>query len=187
MKIIQRFNLILLCLLCFSFACDGQSRTNRIYRPCPNSSTPAFIEIERDGDINLKPCTGRTLQQNGTDISIAQPYELAYAVTDETTTIIAALEAAKFHVPRNFTATEVWASVSFQSSSGPVTIDINKNGVSIFSTRITIDQDEYTSLTAAVAPVLSTFTFTKGDRITVDIDQGGANATGLKIYFLGTR
>ena len=170
-----------------AIACSGQSRTNRIYRPCPNSSTPAIVEVEKDGDINLKPCPGRALQQNGVDISIAQPYELAYAITDETTTIFSVLEAAKFHVPRSFTLTEVWASVSFQSSSGPITIDINKNGSSIFSTRLTIDENEYTSLTAAVAPVLNTITFTKGDRITVDIDQGGANATGLKIYLLGTR
>ncbi len=34
-------------------------------RPCPGTATPSIVEIQRDGDINLVPCSGRTVQVNG--------------------------------------------------------------------------------------------------------------------------
>lgn len=182
----KRFFLCSILLLVPVF-CFSQSRTNRIYRPCPNSSTPASVEVQKTGDINIVPCAGKVLKQNGVAINIAQPFELIAAASDEATAIVAVSSAVTFHVPRNFTAVEVWAGLTTVSSSGAVTVDVNKNGVSIFSTVITIDANEETSLTAATAAVLSTLTFVKGDKITVDIDGAGTGAKGLKLYFLGTR
>jgi hypothetical protein len=103
------------------------------------------------------------------------------------TTISAANGALTFYVPRDFTASQMWASVSTASSSGLVTVNIKKNGVSVFSTQITIDATENTSLTAATPAVLSTTSFVQGDKITVDIVGAGTGTVGLKIYILGTR
>lgn len=177
----------LLFLLYAVSTANGQSRTNRIYRPCSATGTPAIVEVERDGDINIRPCSGKTLKLNGTDISIAQPFEISVAVTDEVTDIAAVNNALTFHVPRSFTAAEIWAGLSTVSSSGVVTVDVNKNGVTVFSTKITVDASEETSLTALTAAVLSSTTFVKGDKITIDIDTAGTGAKGLKVYFLGTR
>ncbi|MEK7856249.1 MAG: hypothetical protein AAB288_09175 [Acidobacteriota bacterium] len=180
-------SLLLAILLASVVGTFGQSRTNRIYRPCPATSAQAFVEIQRDGDVNIKPCPGRTLQQNDVAINVAQPFELIAAISDETTDLAVTPTALTFHIPRNFTAVEVWAGLTAVSSSGLVTVDINKNGVSIFSTTLTLDVNEETSLTAATAAVLTTLSFVKGDKITVDIDGAGTGAKGLKVYFLGTR
>ena len=93
--------LILVLIPFFAIACDGQSRTNRLYRPCPNSSTPAIVEVEADGDINVRPCSGKTLQQNGTPINIAQPFELIAAASDETTAITAAATGLPVRIADN--------------------------------------------------------------------------------------
>lgn len=61
----------LLAVAIFTLACDAQSRTNRLYRPCSGSSTPAVVEVQRDGDINLIPCSGRQIQINGAEFSSA--------------------------------------------------------------------------------------------------------------------
>lgn len=39
----------------------AQSRTNRIYRPCPSSTTPASVTISTLGAIALTPCSGQSL------------------------------------------------------------------------------------------------------------------------------
>jgi len=89
-------------------------------------------------------------------------------------------------MPDDFVATEVWASLTTASSSGLVTVDVEKNGASIFTTDlITIDATEKTSQTAATAPNLTTTSFDKDDEITINIDGAGTGAKGLKVYFVG--
>jgi hypothetical protein len=39
----------------------AQSRTNRIYRPCPASTTSAAVSISVMGAITLSPCSGQTV------------------------------------------------------------------------------------------------------------------------------
>lgn len=67
-------------LILLSASGFGQSRTNRLYRPCPASSTPAVVEVERDGDINLNQCSGRTVSVNGSNL--ANVTTAAAVVTD---------------------------------------------------------------------------------------------------------
>lgn len=47
----------------------GQSRTYQISRPCAGTTTPAKVEVERDGDINAVPCSGRSFLVNGAAVS----------------------------------------------------------------------------------------------------------------------
>lgn len=114
---------------------------------------------------------------------------LAVAVGDETTAITVGTAKVTFRVPYNFLISGVRASLTTAQSSGSIfTVDINKNGTSILSTKITIDNTEKTSKTAATAAVLSSSTFTDDDEITIDVDQvGNGTATGLKVYIIGKR
>ena len=68
------------------------------------------------------------------------------------------------------------------STSGTPTIDINQNGTSILSSpvAIAINQD---NATASVA----TSSLTNLAKITVDIDVAGTNASGLKVYLIGSQ
>ena len=52
--------LTLTLLVCFVIT-SGQSRTSRIYRPCPNSTAPAKVEVDANGDIKTTPCSSRSV------------------------------------------------------------------------------------------------------------------------------
>lgn len=111
----------------------------------------------------------------------------AVACSDETTAITAGVAKITFRFPYNFALTTVKASLnSAQASGSIVTVDINKNGASMLSTKLTIDNSERSSLTAATAHVLSSSSIANDDEITVDVDQvGDGTAQGLKVYLIG--
>lgn len=118
---------------------------------------------------------------------VGTPFELEIAVSDESTALTTGTAKASFFAQMDATITEVFTGVSAaQSSSGVVTSDLNKNGSTMFSTNPSIDASENTSLTGTAA-VLSTTTWTKGDKMTIDIDAAGTGAKGLKMIVRGTR
>lgn len=108
-------------------------------------------------------------------------------VSDETTTIQAGTSKFTFRMPFAMTLSSVRASLGTYSSSGVVTVDINEGGVSILSTKLTIDAGEKTSTTAATPAVLSDTGLADDAEITVDIDTAGTGASGLKVTLLGAR
>jgi len=114
---------------------------------------------------------------------------ICIACSDETTALSTGTAKVTFHMPFNFTLTgdKVMAGLTTAQTSGSVfTVDINEAGSSILSTKITIDNTEETSLTAATAPVVSDSSLAKGAKITIDIDQiGDGTAAGLKVYLIG--
>ena len=107
------------------------------------------------------------------------------AASDLTSSITSGTDKAYFRMPRGMTLTEVRASLLTASTSGAVTIDVNKNTVSVLSTLLTIDQDEKTSVTAAVPAVISDGTLADDDEIVIDIDGAGTGAVGLIITLIG--
>lgn len=116
---------------------------------------------------------------------------LICACSDETTALVIGAGKVTFRMPFKCILTEVpSASLTVAQTSGSTfTVDINKNGTTIFTTRITIDNTEKTTATAAVAAVLTTapaFTaFAKDDEVTIDLDQiGDGTAKGLKVLLL---
>lgn len=110
---------------------------------------------------------------------------LIVAVGDETTAITAGVAKVTFRMPYAFTLTEVRASLTTASSSGDPTVDINENGASILSTKLSIDSGEKTSATAATPAVISDATLAVDAEITIDIDTAGTGATGLKVCLIG--
>ena len=117
------------------------------------------------------------------------PIEIQAACSDETTSLTAGTNKVTFRLPAAFTLTGVRASLTTAQTSGSIfTVDINLGGVSVLSTKLTIDNTEKTSVTAVTAPVISNTTMTDDGEITVDIDQiGDGTAKGLKITLIGTR
>jgi hypothetical protein len=111
-------------------------------------------------------------------------YQLA--ASDLTTDLEDGTNNAYFRAPRGFTLTEVRASLLTASSSGVVTVDINKNGTTMLSTKLTIDATEKTSETATTPAVISVSSVADDDEITVDIDEEGTGARGLIVTLIGT-
>lgn len=118
---------------------------------------------------------------------IVKPEVLQFAVSDETTEITTGAAKITLRMPYAMTLQEVRASLGTASTSGAVTIDINQGGATILSTKLTIDQDEKTSTTAAAPAVISTSALTDDAEITIDIDGAGTDAAGLKIALIGVR
>ena len=110
---------------------------------------------------------------------------LQYAITDEVSVITTGNGKLTFRAPSNFYIEEVRASLNVVSSSGIVTVDINEGGVSILSTKLTIDVSEKTSMTADVPAVISDPEIADDAEMTVDIDISGTGAKGLKICLIG--
>lgn len=112
------------------------------------------------------------------------------ACSDETTALTTGTAKITFRMPFAMTLTDVRASLTGAgSTSGTTTIDINEGGTTILSTKLTIDQGEKTSTTAATAAVISDASLADDAEITIDIDAvtGGADETGLKVSLIGYR
>lgn len=114
-------------------------------------------------------------------------FELIIAVSDETTALAAGVAKVTFRMPRSVTLSGVRASLTVAQSSGSIlTVDINKDGTTILSTKITIDNNEKTSATAVAPPLISDSSLNDDAEITIDIDQiGDGTAKGLKITLIG--
>lgn len=113
-----------------------------------------------------------------------------------TTNIATGTLRGSFVMPYDFMLNDVldgglYASLTVAQATGAlVTVDVNRNGTSILSTRLTFDNAEKTTLTAATPPVFAAGgrQLGKGDEITIDIDQvGTALAKGLTVYLVGNR
>lgn len=114
---------------------------------------------------------------------------LIISCSAEGTALTAGNSKVKFRIPYAYTIVSVRASLTTAQTSGAIfTVDINDSGTTILSTKITIDNTETTSTTAATQPVLSDTSLADNAEISVDIDAiGDGTATGLKVYLIGYR
>jgi hypothetical protein len=134
---------------------------------------------------NIKTINSSSILGSG---NIATPFELVVAASDEGTALTAGTAKITFRMPRAVTLTAVRASLTTAQASGSIfTVDINEEGTSILSTKLTIDNTEKTSFTAATPPVISDTALADDAEITIDIDQiGNGTAKGLKVMLIGT-
>ena len=114
---------------------------------------------------------------------------IVVAASDETTALTTGAAKVTFRMPYAFTLTGVRCSLTTAQTSGSLfTVDINDSGTTILSTKLTVDNTEKTSTTAATAPVISDTSLADDTEITIDIDQvGDGTAKGLKVVLIGTR
>lgn len=112
---------------------------------------------------------------------------LRIEVGDETTAITTGNGKKTFRMPYAMKLTDVRASLNVVSSVGIPTVDINVNGVTLLTTKLTIDATEKTSKTAAIKYVFDATKIILADdaEITIDIDVAGTGAAGLKVTLIG--
>lgn len=134
--------------------------------------------------------TDLVLRYNGSSwvrVSYDPSVVLGVALSDETTAITTGVGKAYIRSPFAMTLTGVRANLNTASSSGIPTVDINVNGSTVLSTKLTIDVSELTSVTAAVPAVISSASIADDDQISFDVDVAGTGAKGLKVWLYGTR
>ena len=114
---------------------------------------------------------------------------LVLAASDESTALTTGTGKVTFRMPYAMTLSAVRCSLTTAQTSGSIfTVDINDGGTTILSTKLTIDNTEKTSTTAATASVISDVNLADDAEITIDIDQvGDGTAKGLKVALIGTR
>ncbi len=124
-----------------------------------------------------------------TDILASIPVNIQVAVSDETSDLVVGTSTLTFRMPHAMTLTDVRASVTTAPTGSVITVDINQTASTILSTKLTIDATEFTSESAATAPVISTSALTDDAEITIDIDTIGSTiaGTGLKVTLIGYR
>jgi len=126
--------------------------------------------------------TGATGPMGGGDFGIA--------CSDETTAITTGIAKVTFRMPWGMNLTGIRGSVNTAPTGSTIIIDLNKTGVSVLSTKLSIDAEEKTSVTAASQAVISTSTLEDDSEMTIDFDQVGldlAAGKGVKIWLLGSR
>ena len=108
------------------------------------------------------------------------------ACSDETSDLTIGVKST-WRLPFNFTAESVRASLTTAATGSEMQLDIKQNGVSILSTKITIDVTETTSIAAAIQPVLSTTALTNDAEITINLTVIGSTiaGAGLKVSIIG--
>ena len=117
--------------------------------------------------------------------------EIQLALSDETTDLTTGVAKVTMRIPYKFLITDVRINVNTAPTGSTLTVDVNDDGVSIFTTVVSIDASEKTSVTAATPPVIdATKNVIEDDsEITFDIDQIGSTIAGkgLKITLYGFR
>jgi hypothetical protein len=121
--------------------------------------------------------------------AVGIPAEIMTAASDEVTAIAAAANGVmQFRMPHAMVGTGVRISLGSAATTGIFTVDVNIAGVSILSTKVTIDATETTSVTAAVPAVLASTAWADDATVSIDIDGAAdGTCTGLKVLLLGTR
>lgn len=112
-----------------------------------------------------------------------------FAASDEVTPLIADPSQAAYtdYIAVPITVNSVMINVNTAPTGANIIVDIHKNGTSIFSTLISINATENTSLTASTPYVLNgTISFAQGDKIECFINQVGSAITGagLKVKLI---
>lgn len=135
-----------------------------------------------EGMLIYETDTDRLFFWDGSSWVSSEPSSLTVALSDEVSTITTGNSKLTMRAPFSMKLTSLpRASLTTASSSGLPTVDINVNGSSILSTKLTIDANEKTSVTAATPAVLSSTTIADDDELTFDIDVAGTGAKGLKV------
>ena len=158
-------------------------------------TSSAGIAIATTGPISLNTddgALGQVLASGGAGAaptwSDKIPKVVQLAASDETTALTTGTAKITFRMPYAMTLTAIRASLTTAQTSGSIlTVDVNEGGSTILSTKLTIDNGEKTSTTAATPPVISDTALADDAEITIDIDQiGDGTAKGLKITLIGS-
>lgn len=109
------------------------------------------------------------------------------ACSDETTALTAGVGKVKWHMPPFATTLiDVQAGLSTAQASGAtlVTVDVNEAGVSVLGTKLTFDNTEKHTSTAAAQRTIADAAIAANAEMSADLDAltAASVAAGLKVY-----
>jgi len=153
---------------------DGNNLRNKV---------AAYTDIDTGTDAN------KTVTPDALNHSIHGIKRVIIKVLDDATELTTGDGKFYFTVPPEWNGMNIVdfdVCISTVSSSGAVSVAFYNvtDSQDILSTNATIDESEYSSYTAATAPVIDTDhdDLATGDRLRIDIDGAGTGAKGLEIH-----
>ena len=114
--------------------------------------------------------------------AVSSTESIIVSASDELTSLTTGTAKTTFRIPYAFTLTAVKVSLTNTSTGGNPTIDINESGTSILSSPVAITAGQKTATASVSDTSLANLA-----EITVDIDVAGTNASGLKVYLIGSQ
>lgn len=154
-------------------------------------SLPNFLSSSAPAALAAAAAAGTATNASRSDHVHQYPLdEFTWKASDETTALTTGTAKITFTVVLPRLVTSVQANLTTANSasvvSGPLTIDINASGVSIFGTnKLVVSNGSTTSRNATTQPSFSATSFGANTVFTTDFDNVGsaASATGLQITF----
>lgn len=115
------------------------------------------------------------------------PACVAIALGSSTADAEAGTAVESFRMPFGMTLSDIRVSLAEAPTGSVFEIDVKASGVTVFSTNLTVDDGETTSVTALIPAVISTSVLTNNEEITVDIIAVGSTTPGkgAKVYLIG--
>lgn len=167
---------------------NWEVRTGCIYTHSTKNLTRGTLESSRDG-VPVAFTNSCTLINSPPASFFNKKEAFIVPISDQTTALTAGVAKMTWRMPYDFNLTEVRVSVNTAQTAGSVlTFDINKGVTSVLSTKLTIDNNEKTSVTATTQAVISDSAIPGDTELTFDIDVvGTAGAKGAVITLLGTQ
>lgn len=147
------------------------------------------VELATIAETDTGTDSGRAVTPDGLAGSIHGLKEVQLKIFDDATAVSTGDGKIIFVIPESMNGmnlVKAHAMVSTVSSSGTPTVQIRNvtDSVDMLSTLITIDANEFTSYTAATAPVIDTTKddVATADRIAIDVDVSGTGTKWLTVY-----
>lgn len=107
-----------------------------------------------------------------------------FALSSSSGSISTGTNVESFVAPWDARVRDVIVMAGTAPTGSTITVDVNESGSSLFSTPVTIDAGELSSITAAARYVFSDSLIDQGDLISFDIDQVGSSNTGERLKIL---
>ena len=142
-----------------------------------------------DADKPVSTLQATALAGKAATSLVGSPFSFGFHASDLSTAITAGAGKYTFPMPfaANLTAVRGDLLTAVQTGGSAFTVDINAAGASILGDKLTIDNGEANSTTAATPATITTAALAAGALISIDQDQiGDGTAKGLFITFSGT-
>ncbi len=119
---------------------------------------------------------------------IGENTELAFACSDETSDLTTG-EKISIDMPYDMTITRVYASVTTAPVGSTLQIDVEDEGVSILNAVLSIAVSTNNAETSSFSGATTSYSMSKGDLLTIDIDQIGTTTAGagLVVHLVGVK
>lgn len=116
-------------------------------------------------------------------------HEILGIACSDTSTDLTTGEKIAFDMPFSCVLTRVYGSLTTPATGNALTVDIEDEGTSILNAVLSIANGANNGETSVFAAAAANYAFTKGDLISIDIDQVGSTAAGkgLIIFLEGYR